>query len=201
MTKLLCHEKFWVRFLSYLGVSALIFIIIWTVSYLFLPEGMIRGKTGSAIVGDAAAGSFFMEFLKIAGYNLIIALGLIIAANWVFKVGCYPLGYLLPLYFVILYAVLLGTNSFAIPLSDRMPPTFAVFRRSGIYELIAYIMMATATYGISAYRVYSIIPPKSEEIKPKPKFSQDIDWVGFILAIIFLLGSNAWEAYQIVYLV
>lgn len=201
MTKLLCHENFWVRFLSYLGVSTLIFFIIWTASYLFLPEGIIRGKTGSAIVGDEAAGSFFTEFLKIAGYNLIIALGLIIAANWVFKVGCYPLGYLLPLYFVVLYAVLLGTNSFAIPLPERLAPTFAVFRRSGIYELIAYILMATATYGISAYRVNSIIPLKSEEIKPKPKLSQDIDWVGFILAIIFLLGSNAWEAYQIVYLV
>jgi hypothetical protein len=201
MAKYLCNEKFWIRFLSYFGVSTLIFLIVWTASYFFLPEGIIRGKSATVIVGDEAARSFFKEFLRIAAYNLFISMMLIFAANWIFKVGCYPLGYLLPIYFVILYAIVLGTNSFAILLPERMAPSLAVFRRSGIYEIIAFILMATATYGISSYRVLSFIPPKSEEIKPKPKFSQDINWVGFIAAILLLLAANAWEAYQIVYLV
>jgi len=201
MTKYLCHKKLWIRFLSYLSVSTLIFLIVWTASYFFLPEGIIRGKTATVIVGDQAAKSFFVEFIRIAAYNLFFAMVLIIAANWIFKVGCYPLGYLIPLYFVILYAILLGTNSFAIPLQEKMAPSFAVLRRSGIYEMIAFILMAASTHGISAYRVLSFIPPKSEEIKPKPTFSQDIDWVGFVAAILLLLAANAWEAYQIVYLV
>ncbi|MDF1520505.1 MAG: hypothetical protein P1P73_08495 [Brevefilum sp.] len=201
MTKYLCHKKLWVRFLSYLGVSTLIFLMIWTPSYFFLPEGIIRGKSATVIVGDEAARSFFTEFLRIAAYNLFISMVLIIAANWIFKVGCFPLGYMIPLYFVILYAILLGTNSFAIPLPERMAPSFAVLKRSGIYEMIAFILMAASTHRISSYRVLSFIPPKSEEIIPKPKFSQDIDWVGFITAILLLLAANAWEAYQIVYLV
>ena len=36
MTKLLCHENFWVRFLSYLGVSTLIFFYNLD-SQLFIP--------------------------------------------------------------------------------------------------------------------------------------------------------------------
>jgi len=200
MSKYLCHEKLWIRFLSYFGTSTLIFLIVWTISFLILPEGLIRGKTATVIVGNEAAGNFFVEFVRIAAYNLFFAMVLIIAANWIFKVGCYPLGYLIPLYFVFLYGILLGTNSFAIPLPDRMAPSFTVLRRSGIYEIMAFILMATSTYNISTYRVLSFIPPKSEEIKPKPRLSKDIDWAGFITAIILLLGANAWEAYQIVYL-
>ena len=201
MAKYLCHDKFWIRFLSYFGVSTLVFLILWTVSYFFLPEEIIRGKTASVIAGDEAAGSFLLEFVRIAGYNLFFAMALIIAANWIFKLGCYPLGYLIPFYFVILYAILLGTNSFAIPLPNRMAPTLAVFRRSGIYEMIAFMLMATATYGISSYRVKSFILPKSEEIEPKPIFSQEVNWAGFVIAIIFLIAANAWEAYQIIYLI
>jgi len=197
----LCHKKLWVRFLSYFSILILIFLILWTVSYYFLPEGVLRGKTATVVTGNQAAESFLLEFLRIAIYNLFISIVLIIAANWIFKVGCYPLGYLLPIYFSILYAITLGTNSFAIPLPERIMPTFAVLKRSGIYEIMAFVLMATATYGISAYRVKQFIPPKSEEIMPKPNIFKNIDWVGFIIAILLLLAANAWEAYQIVYLV
>lgn len=200
MNNLLCHKKLSVRFLTLFGICIILFLITWFLSYAFLPDAILRGRTGSAIIGDEAASSFPAEFLRIAAYNLFI-LGMIIAANWILKVRCYPLGYLIPIYLVVIYAVTLGTNSFSIPLDERMAPTFDVLARSGIYEIAAYILIAASTYRITAYRLTRLIPPDSEQIKPHPIFFQAIDWAGSVTAILLLLAANAWEAYQIVYLV
>lgn len=199
MNRYLCHQKMSVRFLSLLGISLLLFLLTWAISYAFLPEALLRSRTGSAITGAEAADSFLMEFLRVAAFNLF-AMGMIVVANWIFKVGCYPLGYLLPFYLAIVYAITLGTNSFAIPLAERMAPTFDVLARSGVYEIAAFILAAASTYGITAYRVNRFIPPDSEKIEPQPKFFRDVHWPGLIGAILLLLAANAWEAYQIVYL-
>lgn len=199
MNNLLCHEKLSVRFLTLFGISTILFLIAWAFSYAFLPEAVLRGRTGSVIVGDEAASSFIGEFLRIAAFNLF-AMGTIVASNWILKVRCYPLGYLLPFYFAVVYAVTLGTNSFSIPLAIRMAPTFEVLARSGVYEIAAFILMAASTFGITAYRVKRLVPPDSEQIEPKPNFARDIHWPGFVLAILLLLAANAWEAYRIVYI-
>lgn len=199
MNNLLCHKKLSVRFLTLFGFSIIIFLIAWTFSYTFLPNAVLRGRTGSVIAGDEAASSFLVEFLRIAAFNLF-AMGMIVVSNWILKIRCYPLGYLLPFFYAVIYAVTLGTNSFAIPLVDRMAPTFEVLARSGVYEITAFILMAASTYGITAYRVKRLVPPDSEKIEPKPNFARDIHWAGFVLAILLLLAANAWEAYQIVYI-
>jgi len=198
MKRYLCHEKNLVRFIALLALSAVLFLIFWTASYSWLPEGIFRGKTGSAIVGADAADTFLSEFLRIAAYNLIMGIGLIIAANWILKVDCFPLGYLIPLYYVILYALFLGTNSFSIPLAGKMAPSLAVFGRSGVYEITAFLLMASSTYQISAYRIVQAFPPQSESISPAPVFWKAVDWAGFVIAAAALLSANAWEAYRIV---
>ena len=200
MNKYLCSENLLIRFLLLLGLASVMFLFAWALSYYFLPEGVLRGKTVSVIAGEEAAGSFLIEFLRIAAFNLG-AMGMIVISNWIFKVRCYPLGYLVPLYLAISYAITLGTNSFSIPLPERLAPTFEVLTRSGVYEMIAYILAAAATYGITVYRVKQIIPPDSEKIQPEPSLLQDINWGGIVAAILILLAANAWEAYQIVYLV
>jgi hypothetical protein len=83
MNKYLCHERLAIRFVSLLGLCTVLFLITWTFSYLLLPEGLLRGRTGSAIVGDESAGSFFLEFLRIAVFNLF-AMGMIVASNWIY---------------------------------------------------------------------------------------------------------------------
>jgi hypothetical protein len=198
MKKFFCHEKNVVRFIALLALSAVLFLIFWTASYYWLPEGIFRGKTGSAIVGTDAADTFLSEFLRIAAYNLIMGMGLIIAANWILKVDCFPLGYLIPLYYVILYALFLGTNSFGIPLAGKMAPSLAVLGRSGVYEITAFLLMASSTYHISAYRIVQAVPPQSEAISPAPVFWKAVDWTGFIIAAAVLVSANAWEAYRIV---
>ena len=53
-------------------------------------------------------------------------------------------------------------------------------------------------YPKSKYTVTRFIPPTSEPIIPKPKFSLTIEqWVGLGLAIAVLLAANAREAYMI----
>ncbi|MFP3897013.1 MAG: hypothetical protein ACLFV5_09315 [Anaerolineales bacterium] len=198
MKRLLCHKVWYIRFLSLLGLGAVLFVLVWTVAYYLLPEGVLRGRSGVAtLAGEGAASSFTLEFLRIVAINLL-PMGIVLYANRLLLVGGYPLGYLPPLIWALNYAVTLGTNSFSIPLSEPMSPSFAVLGRSGPYEIMAYTLMATATYGISANRFKRLIPPDSEPIEPRPDFSAQVNWLGFALAVGLLIAANPYKAYMIV---
>ena len=199
MKQLLCHERLYVRSLALFGLGVVLFTLTWTLSYYFLPEGVLRGRTGSAILaGDEAAGSFIAEYLRIVALNLMAG-SLIVLSNRIYRYKGYPLGYIIPLAWLTNYAVCLGTNSFSIPLPERLAPSLAVLGRTGLYEIAAYALVAVATYSINLYKVTRLIPPTYEPVTPKPKFSLTLEqWVGLGLAIAVLLAANAREAYMIV---
>jgi len=199
MKRLLCNKRLYIRFLSLFGLGVLLFTLAWTLSYFFLPEGVLRGRTGSAMLaGDEAAGSFLAEWLRIVVLNLMAG-ALIVLANRIYRFRGFPLGYIIPLAWLTIYAVFLGTNSFSIPLPERMAPSLAVFGRTGLFEMAAFTLLAVATYSINLYEVTRFIPPTYEPVTPKPKFSLTLDqWVGLGLAIVVLLTANAREAYMIV---
>ena len=97
MKQLLCHERLYVRFLALFGLGVVLFTLAWTLSYHFLPEGVLRGRTGSAILaGDEAAGSFIGEWLRIVVMNLMAG-SLIVLSNRIYRYKGYPLGYIIPL--------------------------------------------------------------------------------------------------------
>ena len=198
MKRLLCHERLYVRFLALFGLGAVLFTLTWTLSYYFLPEGVLRGRTGSAILaGDEAAGSFSAEWLRIVALNLMAG-SLIVLANRIYRYKGYPLGYIIPLAWLTVYAVFLGTNSFSIPLPERMAPSLAVLGRSGLYEMAAFMLVAVATYSINLYEVTRLIPADYVPVTPKPRFSLTLEqWVGLGLAIVVLLAATAREAYMI----
>lgn len=198
MRKLLCHKAWYIRFLALLGLGTALFVLAWTLGYYLLPEGFLRGRSGAAaLAGEEAAPSFTLEFLRIAAINLVMMV-IVIYANRLLLVRGYPLGYLLPLIWSVNYALTLGTNSFSIPLPEPMAPSFAVLGRSGPYEIAAYILAATATYGISANRFKRLIPPDSEPIEPRPVFAENVSWLGMALAVALLIAANAYEAQMIV---
>jgi hypothetical protein len=88
------------------------FTLVWYLSYHFLPEGLLRGKTGAAIiVGSEAAPTMLEEWGKSVMYNLV-ALLVIVRVNLIRYLDRFPLGYLNPIGMITLYAVFLGTNSF-----------------------------------------------------------------------------------------
>jgi magnesium-transporting ATPase (P-type) len=48
--KFLFNDRIIVRFISLFVIGAILFTVVWYLSYYFLPEGILQGKTGSAIL-------------------------------------------------------------------------------------------------------------------------------------------------------
>ena len=95
---------------------------------------------------------------------------------------------------MIMYGVTLGTNSFSIPMDERMAPSLAVFSRSGLYEMLAVTLLATATNTISFNRSETFRSPS----KPVPKEERHRmgrgEWIGVGLSILILAAAAAREA-------
>lgn len=198
MARYLCSRNVFVRFLSLYLTGILLFLVAWTLSYLLLPEGIIQGKNlASQISGGEAATSMAKEFIKIFAYNLF-ACSLIIAANLTLKIKEYPLGYLIPLIWFIMYGMMLGTNSFTISIGEPMRPSFAVIKRSGIYEIMAYCMIAAATYSLSRNKMEKLFTRKSVPIREEFRDPiQKAEWITIGISIFILLLSNLRESYMI----
>ena len=198
MQKYLTSNNVWIRFISLLALTIMIFLIAWVIGYYVLPEGILRGKfAGAALAGDSAADSLLKEFMRIAVINLVM-LTPILAGNRVFKHKQIPLGYVVPIMWGLIYALVIGTNSTTIAMPERMAPSLQVLKRSGLYEISAYGLVAVATYGISTYRVIRFFPPESEKITPAPRLMQAIHWPALATAVVLLMAANLWEAYQII---
>ncbi len=45
-----------------------------------------------------------------------------------------------------MYAITLGTNSFSIPMEAPMAPSLNVFYRSGLYEMMAGVLIAVSPF-------------------------------------------------------
>jgi len=190
--KFLFNDRIIVRFISLFVISAILFTLVWYLSYYFLPEGIMQGKTGSAIiVGSDAAPTIFEEWGTIVMYNLGILL-LVFLVNLIRYLDRFPLGYVTPLGMIVLYAIFLGTNSFSIPMAERMAPTIAVFSRGGPYEMIAFILVAVATYNQSRFALTN----NSYRIRQVPRLSLE-QWVGIGLAIALILLAGWREAAMI----
>jgi hypothetical protein len=200
MKSLLLHDRLIVRFLALLALVTALFLLTWTASYWFLPEGLLRGRTGAAaLAGETAASSFLVEWLRILAINFSICLLVVIAPN-LLRAGL-PMGYYTASVQAIMYAITLGTNSFTLPLPDGpLAPTLAVLTRSGPYEIIAYLLAATATLSIARWTLRGRWPRQTLE-RWEPVAGQRMgqaEWVGLALAGILLLAANAWEAWQII---
>jgi len=197
----LVHDRLLIRFAALLGIDVVIFVSVWALSYLFLPEGILRGRfPGQILAGnDLAADSILVEWLRIFAINLGVMLLVVIAPNVFRTEHDYPLGYKTVVIGPIIFAVILGTDSFTLSQGGKMPPSLAVLERSGPYEIAAYILAATATYSIAKYRLKGRWPKyTSEAIVSNHIFRLTREqWIGLVLAIAILLVSNAWEAYRI----
>ena len=77
-------------------------------------------------------------------------------------------------------------------MAERMAPTLAVFSRGGPYEMIAFILIAVATYNQSRFALTN----NSHRISPVPRLSLE-QWVGIGLAIALILFAGWREATMI----
>lgn len=197
----LMHDRLAVRFMTLIGVTTLIFITTWMVSYYFLPEGFLRGRNVGAVLGgaDLLGGSVVVEWLRIIAINLGVMGVLIVVPNLLRTEHDYPLGYTTAVILSILYAVTLGTDSFALSAGGRIAPSLSILGRSGPYEIAAYVLAAASTYSIARSRLKGRWPRQTIEpiVTAHPLRLGSEQWIGVVLAVVILLAANAWEAYRI----
>ena len=199
--KYLLHDKLPVRFGSLLGFVLIAFFAAWTVGYLLLPEGALRGRTvAQAFAGNNLAGdSVWLEWLRILAINLGAMFLLVIAPNLIRTPRNLPLGYSTVTILVVVFGITIGTNSFALSLGSKLPPSMMVFGTPGLYEIIAYVLAATATTSISKYRLIGPWPKQTIEriahAENQP-VSRERN-VGILLAVAILVIACGWEAYRL----
>lgn len=172
------------------------FLGAWLLSYLLLPEGLLRGRSAAQVLAgnDLLGGSVWLEWLRLLAINVGVVVFSIIAPNLFRTEKDYPLGYTSTTLIAVVFGITLGTDSFAMSIGGKMPPTFAVFSSSGLYEIIAYVLAAAATVSISRYRligkgVTPITPPKTRLVVQERL-------LGVLLAIGILAIACGWEAYR-----
>ena len=196
--KFLFNDSIIVRFVSLFVIGAILFTTVWYLSYHFLPDGILQGKTGSAImVGSDAAPTMLEEWGTIVMWNLG-GLLLIVLINFIRYLDRFPLGYIPPLGQIALYAIFLGTNSFSIPMAEPMAPTSAVLGRGGPYEMAAFILVTVATYNQSRIALTEEMHSLKDlhRIDPVPRMSLE-QWAGVGLAIAMILLAGWREATMI----
>jgi hypothetical protein len=187
-----------VRFMTLYIISVILFVLSWTISYLIFPEGIIRG-IGSlpGMAGNVASETLIKEFLTIFGLNSV-GWVLILIGNYILKVKNFSFGYLIPIAWMIMYGIVLGTNSFSISIGQKMAPSFSVLGRSGLYEMMAGVLFAVSTDFITAN--YSKDLKTSSEPIPKNKREkmkrQNV--IGIIISFIILSTAALREAYMII---
>ena len=197
----LLHDKLLVRFGALLVVVMLFFLGSWTLSYFLLPEGMLRGRTaGHVLAGnDLAGGSVWLEWLRIFAINLGVMFVVIVAPNFLRTEGNYPFGYGTLILLAVNAGILLGTDSFSIPLGGKVPPTIAIFEGSGLYEITAYVLACAATFSITKWRLVGKWPRQTVERVAVSQTSSVLRErnVGLLVSIVLLAAACAWEAYRI----
>lgn len=185
------------RFVAVWAIGVFLNLTAWTLAYLFLPEGILRQVFPVADI-PLETSSLWSVFFRIFAYNLLIAGGLIALAN-LFRVGEFPLGYVVALSHWILFGLFLGTNSFTIAHGSKLPPApLLLITRSGFYEISAYSMIAAATTGLFIYHQSSWLNWRTEKQRDwKQIYISMGERVMLLAAVVILIASNLYEAISI----
>jgi hypothetical protein len=187
------HDNLLVRFPALLLADAVVLVAAWTLGYLLLPEGILAGRTGAAVLAgdDLAGGSVVLEAARLLAINLVVVAGAIIAPNLVRQRG-YPLGYGTLVTITVVFGVTIGTNSFAVSLGGKVPPGLEIFGSSGLYEIAAYTLAAAATVSLVRWQV---VGSKAERVPPTTdRRAIRQRTVGVAIALVMLILACAYEA-------
>jgi hypothetical protein len=162
ITEYLTDRSLLKRFMWMCILSFSVFFLTWIVSYLVLPQGILRGKLlGTWLFGEDI--DWLSTFVKIFLFNFLIG-GIVFSLCNLFRVGNIPLGYVAVWLEMLVFAVLKGTNSFVYPY-ETMLSSFIGFLRTGLWESSAYILMTCSTFNFAIYRQESWLSGNVTRIK------------------------------------
>jgi len=197
----LCDPRLLVRFAVLLAAAVVVFMLCWTLAYLLLPAELLRGRTGGAVLagGDQVASTFMVEMLRIFLVNVVLATLVVVSANLLRTRRGVPMGYWSVMTLVAVAAVVTGTNSFSIQAGPpgKIAPSFQLLGNPGPYELAAYTLAATATYGIGRWQLAGRWPRSTAPRLPTQPVSRRQLFLGLAVAFLTLLVMAAWEASRI----
>jgi hypothetical protein len=195
LARYLLHDSLLVRFPALLLADAVVLVAAWALGYLLLPEGFLAGRTGAAVLagGDLAGGSVVLEAGRLLAINLAVVAGAVVAPNLV-RQGGYPLGYSTLAVLTAFFGATIGTNSFAVSLGGKIPPSLAVFGSSGMYEIAAYALAAAATVSLVRWQV---VGSKAERVPPVTdgRVIRQRN-LGVAVALVVLVLACLYEAYR-----
>lgn len=197
--QILIGEALFRRAALALALGVLFNLIAWTVAFLLLPEGLLRGKTlaGSLPIGET--GGMLRTLSEVFLYNLLIAGGLTAVAN-LFRVGHLSLGYVYAWGSWILYGLFLGTDSFSLPQGAKLSPSLLhLLQGSGFYEIAAYTLIAAATVNLFLFQQKSWLNWHTEKVHEWQDVHLNRREIGMVLAaVLLLLLANLNESYSII---
>jgi hypothetical protein len=179
----------------------MIFVVVWSLAYLLLPEGLLRGRTASAVLaGEDAAGSPWLEWLRILSINIAVAAGVFVLPNLLRTRRGIALGNVAVLVMVTLAAVVTGTNSFSVQAgtSGSLAPSLEILSHPGPYELVAYLLATASAYGIGRWQLEGRWPRSTTRALPPPPPRHVEMWIGLGAATLILALTAAWEATDII---
>ena len=140
------HERLLVRFVRLFLLGLVLFITSWWAAYALLPERLLAGGDSVRMMGnEEVANTVWSEWRFMLVRNLPWVPGIALVSLLVGYAYALPV----PLLWIVLYALILGTNSFSVPLPEPMAPSPAVLQRAGPYEMLAYLFATAASYPLS----------------------------------------------------
>lgn len=162
----------------------------WWIGYLWLPEGILRGKLIAAQLPIDHL-PFLPRTLAVIGYNLLWMLLFAVWANRV-QVRRWPLGLTAVNAMWLIFGLLLGTNSFGVPRPAPLRPTLDGFLlRPGVMELSAYLLAAIATASTGRVNQLEWLSGWAERLEPSPLRRRD--WLLLAVALLLLVTAAVRE--------
>ena len=187
LTRMLLSRNPAVRFSTALGLGLAAMFLTWTVGYLFLPEGMLRGKTAAGAVSEHAGG--LSTFVLALAWNGAVAFVVVPLVSFL-AVRHLSLGYVLAIGHYALFGVFLGTNSFAIPKDSPVPPSLSVFSGTGPWEIGAYLLVASALARQYRFNQIRWLGIQVERTRTRRKLGLG-EWLAIVMAAL-TISTTAW---------
>jgi len=149
-------EKLYIRVITLVIIFLMLFYGVVIISYYLLPEGILLDK--NSVLDWETSNNLFISAIQIFAFNLISAV-VVAFANFIpfpSRTRAFmPLGYWCLIVLYILNGITLGTWSFtavqmeAPGLSERLLRMFDIFNRSGLWEMIGQLLIASASARIA----------------------------------------------------
>ena len=176
-------ENVFKRVLWLYGLYSLLNLSSFLLGYHFLPEGFMRGSPYSAIGSFvASASSFWSEFSLTLLFNLGVIIVVCILTN-LQQFRRVPTGYIVPVVLGIISGLVSGTNSFAASDLKQFNAWDGMALGMGIggIEMLAYVLVISATANIGLYNYESLKQWQGEKLK-------DVRDIKLSMSEIFCLG-------------